>query len=538
MTNEVDAIVVGAGFAGLYMLHRLRKAGLSARLIETGKDVGGAWYWNRYPGLRCDVESIDYQYQFSDEIERGWDWPERYSKGPVIQKYLSYVADTLDLRRDILFETTAKAATFDEDTQTWLVETDRGGTFRTSYFILAVGPLTSVNTPPFAGMEEFKGRLFQTARWPQQPVDFTGRRVGIIGTGSSGVQSIPIIAQEAAALTVFQRTPAFSMPAENYVLSAEEIRKKHAQFPHDRQVRRTSAGGMSWMLSQRSALEVSDEEREAEFERCWTLGGFAFLQCFNDILVKQEANDLAAEFVKRKIRAKVNDPETAAALTSQTYPIGAKRPCLDTNYYETFNLPHVKLVDLRKAPLERFCAEGIVTGGEVHAFDDIVLATGFDAVTGAVLKLQITGKDGLLLGDVWSSGPQTYLGVAVAGFPNLFMIDGAQSPSIIVNAPPAIEQHVEWVGDCIEHMRRNGYTLIEATEQAQHDWVAHVDEVASYTLMTKADSWAMGANIPGKPRVYSFYLAGLDVYRNRCAAVAAGAYEGFRLEKVMDTVDA
>ena len=538
MTNEVDAIVVGAGFAGLYMLHRLRKAGLSARLIETGKDVGGAWYWNRYPGLRCDVESIDYQYQFSDEIERGWDWPERYSKGPVIQKYLSYVADTLDLRRDILFETTAKAATFDEDTQTWLVETDRDGTFRTSYFILAVGPLTSVNTPPFAGMEEFKGRLFHTARWPQQPVDFTGRRVGIIGTGSSGVQSIPIIAQEAAALTVFQRTPAFSMPAENYVLSAEEIRKKHAQFPHDRQVRRTSAGGMSWMLSQRSALEVSDEEREAEFERCWTLGGFAFLQCFNDILVKQEANDLAAEFVKRKIRAKVNDPETAAALTSQTYPIGAKRPCLDTNYYETFNLPHVKLVDLRKAPLERFCAEGVVTGGEVHAFDDIVLATGFDAVTGAVLKLQITGKDGLLLGDVWSSGPQTYLGVAVAGFPNLFMIDGAQSPSIIVNAPPAIEQHVEWVGDCIEHMRRNGYTLIEATEQAQHDWVAHVDEVASYTLMTKADSWAMGANIPGKPRVYSFYLAGLDVYRNRCAAVAAGAYEGFRLEKVMDTVDA
>ena len=538
MTNEVDAIVVGAGFAGLYMLHRLRKAGLSARLIETGKDVGGAWYWNRYPGLRCDVESIDYQYQFSDEIERGWDWPERYSKGPVIQKYLSYVADTLDLRRDILFETTAKAATFDEDTQTWLVETDRGGTFRTSYFILAVGPLTSVNTPPFAGMEEFKGRLFHTARWPQQPVDFTGRRVGIIGTGSSGVQSIPIIAQEAAALTVFQRTPAFSMPAENYVLSAEEIRKKHAQFPHDRQVRRTSAGGMSWMLSQRSALEVSDEEREAEFERCWTLGGFAFLQCFNDILVKQEANDLAAEFVKRKIRAKVNDPETAAALTSQTYPIGAKRPCLDTNYYETFNLPHVKLVDLRKAPLERFCAEGVVTGGEVHAFDDIVLATGFDAVTGAVLKLQITGKDGLLLGDVWSSGPQTYLGVAVAGFPNLFMIDGAQSPSIIVNAPPANEQHVEWVGDCIEHMRRNGYTLIEATEQAQHDWVAHVDEVASYTLMTKADSWAMGANIPGKPRVYSFYLAGLDVYRNRCAAVAAGAYEGFRLEKVMDTVDA
>ena len=538
MTNEVDAIVVGAGFAGLYMLHRLRKAGLSARLIETGKDVGGAWYWNRYPGLRCDVESIDYQYQFSDEIERGWDWPERYSKGPVIQKYLSYVADTLDLRRDILFETTAKAATFDEDTQTWLVESDRGGTFRTSYFILAVGPLTSVNTPPFAGMEEFKGRLFHTARWPQQPVDFTGRRVGIIGTGSSGVQSIPIIAQEAAALTVFQRTPAFSMPAENYVLSAEEIQKKHAQFPHDRQVRRTSAGGMSWMLSQRSALEVSDEEREAEFERCWTLGGFAFLQCFNDILVKQEANDLAAEFVKRKIRAKVNDPETAAALTSQTYPIGAKRPCLDTNYYETFNLPHVKLVDLRKAPLERFCAEGVVTGGEVHAFDDIVLATGFDAVTGAVLKLQITGKDGLLLGDVWSSGPQTYLGVAVAGFPNLFMIDGAQSPSIIVNAPPAIEQHVEWVGDCIEHMRRNGYTLIEATEQAQHDWVAHVDEVASYTLMTKADSWAMGANIPGKPRVYSFYLAGLDVYRNRCAAVAAGAYEGFRLEKVMDTVDA
>ena len=538
MTNEVDAIVVGAGFAGLYMLHNLREKGLSAKLIEAGKDVGGAWYWNRYPGLRCDVESTDYQYQFSDEIERGWDWPERYSKGPVIQNYLSYVADTLDLRRDILFETTATAATFEEDRQSWLVETDRGGTFRASYFILAVGPLTSVNTPPFAGMEEFEGRLFHTARWPEEPVDFTGRRVGIIGTGSSGVQSIPVIGQEAASLTVFQRTPAFSLPAENRALSADEIRQKHEHFARDREVRRASSGGLSWMLSTRSALEVSDEEREAEFERCWTLGGFAFIQSFRDILLSQEANDLAANFIKRKIRAKVNDPETAAVLTSQAYPFGAKRPCLDTNYYETFNLPHVQLVDLRKAPLERFCAEGIVAGGAVHAFDDIVLATGFDAVTGAVLKLKITGKGGLSLEDVWSSGPQTYLGIAIAGFPNLFMIDGAQSPSIIVNAPLAVEQQVEWVGDCIEQMRRNGYTTIEASEPAQQEWVAHVGEVANYTLMVNADSWAMGANIPGKPRVFSFYLAGLDAYRNRCAAVAEGGYEGFRLEKAMGAVAA
>ena len=538
MTNEVDAIVVGAGFAGLYMLHNLREKGLSAKLIEAGKDVGGAWYWNRYPGLRCDVESTDYQYQFSDEIERGWDWPERYSRGPVIQNYLSYVADTLDLRRDILFETTVTAATFEEDRQSWLVETDRGGAFRTSYFILAVGPLTSVNTPPFAGMEEFEGRLFHTARWPEESVDFTGRRVGIIGTGSSGVQSIPVIAQEAAGLTVFQRTPAFSLPAENRALSADEIRQKHEHFARDREVRRASSGGLSWMLSTRSALEVSDEEREAEFERCWTLGGFAFIQSFRDILLSQEANDLAANFIKRKIRAKVNDPETAAVLTSQAYPFGAKRPCLDTNYYETFNLPHVQLVDLRKAPLERFCAEGIVAGGAVHAFDDIVLATGFDAVTGAVLKLKITGKGGLSIGDVWSSGPQTYLGIAIAGFPNLFMIDGAQSPSIIVNAPLAIEQQVEWVGDCIEQMRRNGYTTIEASEPAQQEWVAHVGEVANYTLMVNADSWAMGANIPGKPRVFSFYLAGLDAYRNRCAAVAEGGYEGFRLEKAMGAVAA
>ena len=538
MTNEVDAIVVGAGFAGLYMLHNLREKGLSVKLIETGADVGGAWYWNRYPGLRCDVESTDYQYQFSDEIERGWNWPERYSEGPVIQKYLSYVTDTLDLRRDILFETTVKAATFDEDTQTWMVETDRADTFRTSYFILAVGPLTSVNTPPFAGMEDFKGRVLHTARWPEDPIDFAGRRVGVIGTGSSGVQSIPVIAREAASLTVFQRTPAFSLPAENCALSTEEIRRKHEQFPKDREVRRASPGGLSWMLSPRSALEVSDEEREAEFERRWTLGGFAFLQSFRDILLSQEANDFAADFVKRKIRAKVNDPETAAVLTSQTFPIGAKRPCLDINYYETFNLPHVQLVDLRKAALERFCAEGIVAGGTVHAFDDIVLATGFDAVTGAVLKLKITGRDGLSLGDVWSSGPQTYLGIAVAGFPNLFILDGAHSPSIIANAPLAIEQQVEWVGDCIEHLRRNGYTSIEATEPAQHEWVAHVGEVASYTLMVKADSWAMGANIPGKPRVFSFSLAGLDAYRNRCAAVAAGGYEGFRLEKAMGAVAA
>jgi len=538
MTKDVDAIVVGAGFAGLYMLHSLRENGLSAKLIETGADVGGAWYWNRYPGLRCDVESVDYQYQFSDEIERGWDWPERYSKGPVIQKYLAYVADTLDLRRDILFETTAKAATFDENTQTWLVETDRADAFRASYFILAVGPLTSVNTPPFAGIEDFKGRLFHTARWPQDPVDFAGRRVAVIGTGSSGVQCIPVIAQEAGSLTVFQRTPAYSLPAENRVLSAEEVQQKHAQFDQDRAVRRNSRGGMSWTLAGRGALEVSDEEREAEFERCWTMGGFAFLQSFHDILLSQDANDLAADFVKRKIRAKVSDPEIAAVLTSQTYPIGAKRPCLDTNYYETFNLPQVQLVDLRKAPLERFCAEGIVAGDTVHAFDDIVLATGFDAVTGAVLKLKITGKGGLSLGDVWSAGPQTYLGIAISGFPNLFMLDGAQSPSIIVNAPLAIEQQVEWVGDCIEHLRRNGYTSIEATEAAQQEWVSHVAEVADHTLMVNADSWAMGANIPGKPRVFSFYLAGLDAYRDRCAAVAEGGYNGFRLEKAMGSVEA
>ena len=538
MGEKTDAIIVGAGFAGLYMLHTLRENGLKTRLIDAGSDVGGAWYWNRYPGLRCDVESLDYQYQFSEELEAGWNWPERYSEGPVIQKYLAYVADRLDLRRDITLNTRVESASFDEAANAWRVGCDNGETLSATWLVLAVGPLTAVNTPQFEGLDSFKGRILHTARWPHEKVDFSGRKVAVIGTGSSGIQCTPVIAQEAAQLTVFQRTPAYSMPVTNQVMSPDDQAAAHARFPADRDVRYASAGGMVLSPNPKKVFEVSAEEREAEFERRWIMGGFGFLMSFSDILIDEAANAEAANFVKRKIREKVKDPKTAAALTSQDYPLGAKRPCLDVNYYESFNLPHVKLVDARKNPIERFSEEGIVAGGETYPFDDIVLATGFDAVTGAVLKIRITGRDGVTMQDAWQNGPRTYLGLSVAGFPNMFTLDGAQSPSIIVNTPLAIEQQVRWVASCIEHARQNGYATIDASPEAQSEWVDHVNTVANYTLYPKADSWAIGANIPGKPRVFMFYLAGLGGYGKACDEVTAAGYRGFHMQKATGMVDA
>ena len=538
MTRHNVAVIVGAGFAGLYMLHKLRESGVRARLIEAGGDVGGAWYWNRYPGLRCDVESLDYQFQFSDDLEAGWNWPERYSEGPVIRKYFAYVADRLDLRRDISFNTRVDSAAFDEAANLWRIGTDQGETIDASWFILAVGPLTTVNTPQFEGMESFRGRILHTARWPEEEVDFAGRRVAVIGTGSSGIQCTPVIAGQAAQLTVFQRTPAFSLPSANRAVTPEEQAAAHARFPADRDYRYASAGGMVLSPNAQSALEVTDEEREAEFERRWTSGGFGFLLSYRDLLTSAEANAVAVNFVKRKIRAKVNDPYTAAALTRQDYPLGAKRPCIDSGFYETFNLPHVKLVDAMEAPIERFCSEGIVAGGTTYPVDDIVLATGFDAVTGAVLKIRIAGRGGLTMNEAWKEGPHTYLGLAVAGFPNMLILDGAQSPSVIVNAPIVIEQQVRWVDRLIEHVRTNGIARFEATEQAQADWVRHVGEIAQYTLYPKADSWAMGANIPGKPRVMLFYLAGLEAYGKHCADCAGNDYHGFKMERAAELAGA
>ena len=528
---KLDAVVVGAGFAGIYMLHRLREMGLSAKLIEAGSDVGGVWYWNRYPGVRCDVESIDYQYQFSDEIQRGWRWPERYSEGRVIQQYLAYVADTLHLRPDIIFDTRVEAANFDDTAGCWLVRTSRDEELSTRFLILATGPLTVTNIPDFPGLENFQGRLLHTARWPSEQIDFAGRDVAVIGTGSSGVQSIPVIARDAKSLTVFQRTAAYSIPAFNQIHSDDDIADAHARFSEDRQTRITSAGGMRWPLNTQSVFDVSPEEREAEFERRWRTGGFGFLLSYRDLLVSLDANEQAAEFVRRKIREKIRDPQTAEVLTPRSYPLGTKRPCLDVDYFETFNRPNVRLVDVRRDPIDRFSMAGIVAGGVEYAFDDIVLATGFDAMTGAVLGIELKGRGGVALKDLWADGPRSFLGIGVAGFPNLFMLDGPGSPSIIVNAPIVIEQQVDWIADCIAYMEAHDISTIEPEEEVQESWTQHVDEVANYTLYPRADSWGIGANIPGKPRVFMLYLGGLDTYRRKCDEVAANGYEGFRLDR-------
>jgi len=528
---KLDAVVVGAGFAGIYMLHRLREAGLSVRLIEAGADVGGAWYWNRYPGLRCDVPSLDYQYRFSEELHNGWRWPERYSEGPVIQRYLSYVADRLGLREHIQFETRVEAAAWDEAAHRWSVKTDRGETLSARYLLPAVGPLTVVNMPAIPGLEDFAGRIHHTARWGDKGADFTGRDVAVIGTGSSGVQCIPVIAKTAKCLTVYQRTPAYSLPVTNPALSDADIEAARLRFAEDGQERLASWGGMTLPHPPGATFDFSPEEREAEFERRWGMGGFAFLASFTDLMVNPDANAEAANFVRRKIREKVNDPAAAAILTSQDFPLGAKRPCLDTGYYETFNEPHVSLVDVRANPIERFTREGIVAGGVERRFDDVVLATGFDAMTGALLKLNVTGRNGVALGDVWVDGPRTYLSAAVAGFPNMFILAGPASPSIMSNAPAAAEQQVDWVINCITHMETNGVAAIEAEEAAQDEWTQHVEQVAQHTLYPRANSWIMGANIPGKPRLYMAYLGGLNAYRDRCTGVAAAGYKGFRFEQ-------
>ena len=533
-----DAVIVGAGFAGIHMLHRLAATGLSVRLIEAGSDVGGVWYWNRYPGARCDVESIDYQFYFSDEILAEWRWPERYSEGPVIQRYLSFVTDRLGLRDMISFGTRIETADYDERSHQWRLATDRGDSVETRYLILATGPLTVSLKPEFPGMADYKGRILHTAHWPREPIDFAGRNVAIIGTGSSGVQAAPVIARQAKSLTVFQRTPTYSMPVANRALSDDEIADARARTEEYRALRFASPGGLRGMGNPKKVADDSPAEREKQFADRWTMGGFAFLMSYADIMIDAEANEQAASFVYRKIREKVKDPATAEKLIPASYPLGTKRPCLDTGYFEMFNEPHVSLVDARDEPIERFDANGIVAGGKSHVFDDIVLATGFDAMTGAIMKIAITGRNGEKLGDHWADGPRSYLGIAVAGFPNLFILDGPGSPSIIVNAPAMIETQGDWLAQCIQDKEARGIAAIEADRGAEEEWTAHVHEVANYTLYPRADSWAMGANIPGKPRGFMMYLGGLIAYRDKCREVAEAGYAGFALTRAQAPADA
>jgi cation diffusion facilitator CzcD-associated flavoprotein CzcO len=527
---SLDAIVVGAGFSGLYMLHRLRSQGLSARVIEAGTGVGGTWYWNRYPGARVDIESQEYSYSFSPELDAEWTWSERYATQPELLGYLNHVADRFGLRPDIQLETRVVAAVFDATAGRWTVTTDRGETLSARYCVMATGCLSVPNEPVFPGVESFAGQSWHTGRWPKDGVDFTGQRVAVIGTGSSAIQSIPLIAEQAAQVTVFQRTPNFSVPAHNGPIDpqvAEDWAAHRAQY---RQEAREAGFGIR-LVQQREqlAMEATPDERAAEYEGRWATGGFALLGGYGDLVVDPAANDTAAEFVRGKIRAIVRDPKVAEALAPKSFPIGTKRMCVDTGYYDAFNRDNVELVDLGAEPLEAITPNGVKTARAEYAVDAIVYAIGFDAMTGALGRIDVRGRGGVALKDRWAEGPRTYLGLAIAGFPNLFIVTGPGSPSVLCNMAVAIEQHVDWIANCIAHMGERQMRVIEATAEAQDAWVDHVNEVAAGTLFPQANSWYMGANVPGKPRVFMPYIGGFPVYKQTCDDVAAKGYEGFDL---------
>jgi len=528
--GEVDAVIVGAGFGGLYMLHRLRALGFSARVFETASGVGGTWYWNRYPGARCDVESLEYSYSFSEELDREWRWTERYASQPEILRYLNYVADRFDLRRDIQFETKVMSAVFDESRDLWMVETSRGERVAATFCIMATGCLSAAKKPEFKGLETFAGQWYQTSNWPHEGVDFSGQRVAVIGTGSSAIQAIPIIAEQASHLYVFQRTPNFSVPARNGPITPEVMEDWNANRALYRHRARTSPFPILTIdMADRSALDVSPEERQSAYEERWQRGGVCLAGTFSDLVVNQEANDTAAEFVRAKIRETARDAALAEKLAPKDYPFATKRLCVDTGYYATFNRENVSLVDLQSTPIEAITPVGLKTSGASYELDSIVFATGFDAMTGALANIDVRGRGGVALKEKWSAGPRTYLGIMTAGFPNLFIITGPGSPSVLANMVLAIEQHGDWIADCLAYLREQQIANIEATEEAENEWVAHVNQVANYTLYPRANSWYLGANVPGKPRVFMPYIGGFGVYSDKCNEVAEKGYAGFAL---------
>ena len=528
--QPLDAVVIGSGFAGLYMLYRLRERGFNVHGYERGSGVGGTWYWNRYPGARCDSEIMFYSFSFLPDLEQEWPLKERYPGQPEILRYLNHVADRLDLRKDFTFDARVTSLEYDEDTKLWTLRTEQGHTAVARNVVTAVGCLSAANKPAFKGSDSFGGLTLHTGDWPTTPVDLTGKRVGIIGTGASAIQAIPVIAETAGHLTVFQRTAQFTIPAENGPLDEDFVSMIKSNYREWRRRARASQGGFPVYASSVNALEVPEEERRAAYEAAWGAGGFTFtFGTFADITLNMDANKTAADFVRDKIDVIVKDQETAQKLKPTAFPFGTKRLPLDTNYYETYNRPNVSLVDLRQDPLEEVNEAGVKTSEGQHDLDVLIYATGFDALTGPLEALGIIGKGGRSLNQAWEEGARTYLGLSVPGFPNLFTITGPGSPSVLSNMPVSIEQHVEWIGDCIGYLRDQGVTSIEATEDATETWTGHVQEIASKTLFPKAASWYMGANIPGKPRLFLPYIGGLENYERTCDKVAANGYDGFDL---------
>jgi cyclohexanone monooxygenase len=535
---ETDVVIIGAGFSGLYAHHRLRRLGLSLTGFEAGPDVGGVWYWNRYPGARCDVESLDYCYSFSRELLDEWRWNERYATQPEILAYIEHVAQRFDLRRDIAFETRVVAATFDEVAQRWLVETNRGHRVSARFVIAASGCLSEPKAPDFAGLQDFTGQWVQTSLWPKEGVELAGRRVAMIGTGSSGIQSIPLIAQEAAHLTVFQRTPNYTLPACNAPIDPEYEAKVRADYlAHCQRNKQTKGGTQSRLATGLSVHEVAEADRAEAFERAWQFGGAGMQVLFRDLLAELPANRYVADFVAGKIRDIVKDPKTADLLTPRDYPFAAKRLCLDSDYYATFNRENVELVDISENPIERITPGGVQVAGQEYSADLIIFATGFDAMTGSLLAMNITGRGGLPLRDHWREGPANYLGLMMSGFPNLFTVNGPGSPSVLANMLVTIEHHIDWIADCIAHVLDKDMATIEPDSRSEEAWSEEVQAVGAKTLYPLARSWYMGDNVPGKPRRFLAYAGGFDNYAARCAEVVEHGYRGFVVRPPRRSID-
>ena len=533
--GDFDAVVIGAGAAGLYMLHRLRGLGFSARVFEQGDGVGGTWYWNRYPGARCDVESWDYCYSFSEELEQEWDWTERFPTQPELERYFNHVADRFDLRRDIQFDTRVERARFDEGTNRWIIDTSDGATVTARYLVSAAGCLSEVNKPSIRGAETFAGTQLHTARWPAEGVDVAGKRVGVIGTGSSGVQVIPQVAQTAEHVYVFQRTAQYTVPARNRPLDDEARKELKDSFGERQAFKRTTPAGLSRPIVAVSAVPEMDETTRAEIlEASWQRGGPGFAMTFDDILTDPESNERAARFVRQKVRAKVTDPEVAEKLVDIHYPIGARRLIVDIDYFETYNRANVTLVDVKAAPITEITPRGLRTADAHYDLDVLVYATGFDGMTGALLSMDLSGVGGLALREKWADGAGTYMGLVASGFPNLFMITGPGSPAVFSNVMLSIEQHVDWIADCLAYMVEGGFDRIDADPEAEDRWTRQVDELVANSLVGKTNSWWTGANIPGKRRGITMYLGGTHNYRAACDEVAADGYEGFTLTRSAD----